>query len=121
MMLSSLISFLDSFKRECKVCVSFKSNFHQKEYIEGFTLMRDLVNRGEITFYAGSCPLNDLERHLDIEDLYTIEHYFKCRCGTFYYTGYCVRGRPILRSNEKPTKSLAKTISGHYGELFENR
>lgn len=81
--------------------------------------MRELVKKEDITFYAGSCPLDELEKHLDLEDLYTIEHYFKCQCGMYYYTGFCIRGMPILRANEIPPKNIAKTISGHYGELFE--
>jgi len=111
--------FFDSFVNKCEVCNPYRSCFTQMKYLDGFNLMRSQVENGKLVFYAGSCPLNELEKHLESEDLYTIEHYFKCKCGRYYYTGYCIRGNPVLKSNEKPTKGVFKNLSGRYGEYFE--
>jgi hypothetical protein len=83
--------------------------------------MKELVESGKITFFAGSCPLDELEKHLDAEDLYTIEHYFRCKCGSYYYTGYCIRGGPILRVLNALPKNFSTTISGHFGMYFESK
>ncbi|WP_088044284.1 hypothetical protein [Bacillus sp. EAC] len=105
-------------KEKCIICDHIYKDFHKKDYFKSYDLMKKLVETNEFTFVAGSCPLNDLYKHLDIEDLYTIEHYFKCKCGRYFYTGCCIRGTPILKVMNTLPKKIEKTISGRYGTYF---
>lgn len=111
--------------KKCVLCDRISNDFQPKrpcthaEYMGAFVLMRNLVKTGDIVFLAGSCPLDELEKYLEIEDLYTIEHYFKCRCGKIYYTGCCIRGRSILDVVNSLPVNIKITISGRYGSYFE--
>ncbi|MEO3944274.1 hypothetical protein [Gorillibacterium sp. CAU 1737] len=104
-------------KKTCSTCESYSDDFLTLDYSRAFSLMKQLVEQGAVTFYAGSCPLDTLEVHLEREDLFTIQHYFKCGCGRFYFTGYCVRGRPIVKILDSLPDNLL-TLSGHYGAYF---
>lgn len=107
------------FEKNCDNCKEIFNGYEERGY-NNYKLLRDLVKKGEFSFIAGSCHLDDIEYHMEREDLYTIEHYFGCKCGLIYYTGFCVRGRPIVKIIEKLPKSICKIMSGHYGIFLIN-
>ncbi|MBM6616337.1 hypothetical protein [Bacillus suaedaesalsae] len=104
---------------KCERCNSIGLDFKKRNYLEAFQLMREHAKQGNLTFVAGSCPLDNLEEHIETEDLYTIDHYFSCSCGQVFYTGFCIRGLPTLRLYDSLPKGFDKTISGRYGIFFE--
>lgn len=82
-----------------------------------FKRLRALTLQGDIELLAGSCPLSDFERHMDKEDLYIIEYYFKCQCGLIYYVGFCVRGKPVARILIELPDHVKNNTSGRYGRF----
>lgn len=55
--------------------------------------------------FAGDCPLEATATVLDSEQHYTVCHYMQCcSCGTFYFVGACIRGKPICRQVMDITK-----------------
>ncbi|MEL7603171.1 MAG: hypothetical protein AAGU77_08440 [Bacillota bacterium] len=70
------------------------------DYRAAVSALRQLVENEEVEFLAGNCPLSDIEEHIEREDLYTINHYFRCKCGQIYYLGFCCRGMPLCQLSD---------------------
>jgi len=68
-----------------------------REYTWAYQNLRELVNKNKLEFLAGDCPLDDIELHLERQDLFTMCHYFLCPCGKIFFVGFCYRGIPICK------------------------
>lgn len=82
--------------------------------------MRKLEEQGVIELLAGDCPLENAETELDTEQHYTVCHYLRCRsCGTIYFIGACIRGKPVYRKVENLQKeNLQIRLWGRWGTYF---
>lgn len=82
--------------------------------------MRELKQQGVIGLLAGDCPLEEAEATLNTDQHYTVCHYLCCRsCGTIYFIGACVRGKPVYRKVEKLQKeNLQIRLWGRWGTYF---
>ncbi|MCP4178776.1 MAG: hypothetical protein GY756_13510 [bacterium] len=103
--------------KPCTKCKKIKDGFEKNGYNE-YVNLRNLVKTSEIVFLAGNCPIDDIEDHLEKGDLYTIEHYFQCECGLIYYTGFCIYGRPIVKTLKELPDNLKTIFSNCFGEFF---
>ena len=96
----------------CDVCKPILQYFHShdshseafKDYFSALKNLRDMSFAEVIEFVAGDCKLTDIEKHIEREDMYTIKHYFRCKCNQIFFVGYCCRGWPICKIvDEIPT------------------
>ena len=87
----------------CDICKEILPFFHShddrmeayNDYQSAYRVLRRMCINNEMEFVAGDCPLEDIEKHIELEDLYTISHYFRCKCGKIFFVGFCCRGMPI--------------------------
>ena len=114
----------------CKVCDNISKKFpldasnHSSafnDYIWAYKTLRQKVQKGYIEFLAGDCPLNDIEKHIDVEDLYTMYHYFKCKCNKIFFVGFCCRGMPLGKIISKLPDNIAEISNGHFGTYYEKK
>ena len=82
-----------------------------------------MVREGQIEFYAGDCLLDDMERHLEEERHFTIQHYFRCvACGQSFFIGACIRGTPVFEKSFPPApETLTRILWGHCGTFYGGR
>ena len=89
----------------CGTCEQLLSFFHRdaqkdhseayKNYISAVKALCELTFTRKIEFIAGDCLLGDIEKCIASEKLFSVNHYFRCKCGRIFYVGYCIRGTPI--------------------------
>ncbi len=79
-----------------------------------------LTAAGSLELFVGDCPLEEAEEALNSERHYTVCHYLRCRtCGSLYFVGACVRGRPVYRRVEGwRQENLAFRLWGRCGSFF---
>jgi len=85
--------------------------------------MTDLVKQERLEFFAGDCPLDEVEDHLSEEIHYTIKHYFRCKgCKKYFFIGACIRGKPIYKTMVYVNDlNFENILWGHYGTLYEKK
>lgn len=67
-----------------------------KVYKLAYETLRNAAQMHTLDFLAGDCPLHDIEKHIELEDLNTMSHYFKCnKCRKIYLSGF-VAGECLL-------------------------
>lgn len=105
----------------CKLCDDLAARFplnskdHNragKDYFWAFQTLRERMMLGTLEYLAGNCPPEDIEKHIDKEDLYTMRHYFRCSCGKIFFIGYCCRGMPLGQIVDELPANLA-SIDNH--------
>ena len=71
----------------------------------------------------GDCPLEDADGILASEQHLTVCHYLRCKsCGSLYYVGACIRGKPVFRRvTDQDTERIAFRLWGRCGTFFENK
>ena len=96
----------------CNVCEQILPYFRShdnhseafKDYLSAVNNLRKMSFGEKIEFIAGDCELIDIEKHIEREDMYTIKHYFRCKCDKIFFVGFCCRGMPICEIvDEIPT------------------
>ena len=82
--------------------------------------LMELERQGVMELFAGVCPLEDTDAVLASEQHYTVCHYLRCRnCGTIYFIGACIRGKPVYRRVEDLRKeNLDTRLWGSCGTYF---
>ena len=120
---------LTVWENQCPAC----SKFHRllaakirepgKKYDQAMATARDLMAQGTLELFAGDCPLEDADGILASEQHLTVCHYLRCKsCGSLYYVGACIRGKPVFRRvTDQDTERIAFRLWGRCGTFFENK
>ena len=91
-----------------------------RQYNRILQTLMELERKGVLELFAGDCPLEDTDAVLASEQHYTVCHYLRCRnCGTIYFIGACIRGKPVYRRAEDLRKeNLDTRLWGSCGTYF---
>ena len=86
---------------QCDIVIQMIEGPLHGDYVGNLYKMDELEKQGILELYAGDTPIEDVKRHLKIEDRYTITHYYKCqKCGKTFFIGFCCRGSYIFKVRE---------------------
>lgn len=93
----------------------------QKNYLPVLAFLKEMIRQGRIELFAGDCLLEEVEDQLADEIHYTIQHYFKCKsCTQYFSVGACIRGTPIYKVVDNlNTIHFDNTLWGKCGTLYE--
>ncbi|ROR29168.1 immunity protein 63 of polymorphic toxin system [Mobilisporobacter senegalensis] len=65
-------------------------------------LIQSFVDSGYLKLYAANCMPKEINYWIDKGNHYTIETVYYCdKCGKYYYVGFCLYGRPIIKEITK--------------------
>lgn len=98
----------------CTTCRKIENLINSPER-GNYTKNIEILNT-ELTLYAGNALIENLEKHLDIQDRYAISHYYKCeKCNRYYHIGICFYGSykfEEVSADYVETINFEKTFSG---------
>lgn len=89
------------------------------DYSWAYKTLRERVSDGSFELFAGDCPMDDIERQIELEAHFAMEHYVKCKgCGKIFMIGYCCRGMAVGKTADR-LPNLDRVLWGHYGSYFK--
>jgi hypothetical protein len=111
----------------CEKCYALAELFKaadknpHENYLPSIAFIEQLVKQGELELYAGDCPLEEIEKHLEEESHYTICHYFVCKqCNEYFFIGVCIRGRPIYKvKKDLKDENFNNILWGRCGTFYK--